>query len=53
MVLANSCESESCIGYGLVDETFQALAGETYYFMVGGYNGAEGGFTITVNCEDG
>jgi hypothetical protein len=52
LVLNSTCEPDSCLGYGLTDETFEAVAGETYFLVVAGYNGAEGGFTLTVECED-
>jgi len=44
------CLPTGCIAYGLNDVTFDAKAGTTYYVVVDGWAGAEGSYTITVEC---
>lgn len=49
-----ACDSQTCIGYTLSSgTTFAATPGTTYYFVVDGYNGANGTFTLNVACSDG
>ncbi len=47
------CASDNCIGVGSLSVTFSAVQGETYYLVVDGYQGAEGNYTINVNCAGG
>jgi cysteine-rich repeat protein len=44
------CDPQTCIAHGNVSTTFQAQGGETYYIVVDGRNGAEGSYTIDLNC---
>ena len=44
------CDPAKCIGFGLDGATFAATKGKTYYFVVDGYSGAEGEYTISVDC---
>jgi cysteine-rich repeat protein len=44
------CDISSCLDFGDQSVEFQAVAGTTYYFIVDGYNGAEGPFSINVTC---
>ena len=46
------CNSAKCMMYdiGSGSVTFDAVAGSTYYFVVDGYNGAQGTYTISVDC---
>jgi hypothetical protein len=44
------CLPESCIAWGMKEVSFDATAGQTYYLVVDGFNGAEGTYTITVDC---
>jgi hypothetical protein len=46
------CNDDSCSSLRST-VTMQAVAGGTYYFAVGGYNGATGIFTVVVNVGDG
>jgi len=47
------CDSDQCIGYTLgAGTTFSATPGTTYFFVVDGFNGADGSFTINVACSD-
>ena len=50
-----SCKPGNCIASGVSvgDEsvTFDALAGETYYIVVDGYQGANGSFDIELTCQ--
>jgi len=56
-----TCTPDNCIAWDFSEVKFLAEAGETYYFVVDGYAGAEGTYAITVecppdvegNCEDG
>jgi len=52
MVLAGGdlCDPEECIAYDFDEVTFDAEAGTLYYLVVDGWNGAEGTYTITVEC---
>ena len=49
-----TCSSTQCLfddsGSGSV--TFDAVAGSTYYFVIDGYNGAQGTFTISLDCGE-
>ncbi len=47
------CASSNCVEYGSLSATFTAVAGETYYLVVDGYQGAEGNYTITLDCAGG
>jgi cysteine-rich repeat protein len=44
------CDIGNCVAYGNTSAEFLAMAGSTYYFVVDGYNGAQGPFSITVTC---
>ena len=44
------CLPENCVDWGMSEVTFEAVAGETYYLVVDGFAGAEGSYTITVEC---
>lgn len=46
----NVCDPQNCLGYGLDEVQFQAVAGTTYYFVVDGYNGEMGWYTIALEC---
>ena len=45
------CAPMDCIAWGQKKVTFPAEGGETYYFVVDGYHGAEGSFNIEVRCS--
>jgi hypothetical protein len=49
-VLDQSCTSDSCVAYGNVSADFEAIAGETYYFVVDGYYGDAGEYELEVSC---
>ncbi|MFH2007871.1 MAG: DUF4215 domain-containing protein [bacterium] len=49
---AGSCEASNCIEYGGVSTTFVALTGSIYYLVVDGYYGAQGPFSIHVQCGE-
>ena len=54
MVLADtdgSCSASQCVAWGDSAVSFDAVAGQTYYLVVDGYNGAQGSFTIDLVCE--
>ena len=44
------CDPDVCVDFGLSEVTFEAEAGLTYYFVVDGWAGAEGSYTITLEC---
>jgi len=46
----HGCNPLDCIAWGLKKVTFPAEAGETYFFVVDGYAGAQGSFDIEVAC---
>ncbi len=50
---AGSCQSTNCLAYGSTSATFAATVGETYYFIVDGYLGVEGVYTLDVSCGGG
>ena len=54
MVLAGGgeglCDPDECLAYGFSTVTFDAEAGALYYLVVDGFAGAEGTYTITVEC---
>lgn len=45
-----ACLSQNCLAYGDVTANFSALAGQIYYLLVDGYNGAIGNYTISITC---
>jgi len=45
-----SCDTTNCLTYGDDGAAFQSQAGHTYYVIVDGRNGAEGPFSLTLNC---
>ena len=51
MITEGDCSAYTCIDYGDSSAEFEVLAGETYYFVVEGYSGAAGPFTLTVKCQ--
>jgi len=44
------CEQNGCIAYGDQSITFPAIAGALYYVVVDGYAGAQGPYSIAVEC---
>jgi hypothetical protein len=48
--LGAGCDPATCIAYGNMEATFDAVAGQTYYLAVDGYMGAVGEFTIYLDC---
>ena len=46
------CTDDGCVAYGNTDATFDAVAGETYHFVVDGFFGAAGSFVLGVECGD-
>ena len=48
----SGCETDDCVEYGDMDTTFVALAGSTYYVIVDGFNGAQGPFSLHLQCGD-
>jgi cysteine-rich repeat protein len=45
------CDANGCVSHGDNTVTFAATAGETYYVIVDGFNGASGSYTIDLACE--
>lgn len=45
-----NCDPMNCLDWDFDTLTFDALEGATYYFVVDGYFGAEGDYTIEVTC---
>jgi hypothetical protein len=48
--VGTGCDADQCLAYGNSSATFTAVAGQTYYLVVDGYNGAAGSFTLEVGC---
>jgi len=44
------CDPDLCVATGFSEVSFDAVAGTTYYLVVDGWAGAEGSYTITVDC---
>jgi uncharacterized repeat protein (TIGR01451 family) len=44
------CNSEKCLAFGDTEATFEVSAGQTYYLVVDGFEGAVGNYTLTVDC---
>jgi hypothetical protein len=47
-----SCSSDQCLDYdfGPTGVSFEAEAGKTYFLVIDGFNGAQGSYTIAVDC---
>ena len=45
-----TCNGEQCVAFGLGGVTFDAVEGTTYYLVVDGFNGAQGTYTIGIEC---
>ena len=52
-VLAPECNATDCLVHDDLIASFDAAAGQTYYIVVDGYEGAVGDYTISVDCLDG
>jgi len=50
--ILGSCDEDDCIAYGNTSATAEDLAAGTYYIVVDGYNGAECGYTLAVECTE-
>jgi len=53
--ILSSCEADACLAYGNTVAEFADAPPDTYYIVVDGYNGAQGGYTLTVDnisCEN-
>ena len=46
------CDPGNCLGFGEDNITFDAVAGETYFIVVDGYQGAEGSYSIALDCPE-
>ncbi len=44
------CSQDSCIGFGNTTTQFSAIAGRTYFIVVDGFLGAEGPYSISLDC---
>lgn len=47
----NSCNSSNSLGYGDSQVTFNVTAGQQYYLVVDGYNGATSNYNLSVSCS--
>lgn len=47
---SGTCLASLCLDSGLSSVTIDAVAGQTYFVVVDGYNGEEGEYTITTSC---
>jgi hypothetical protein len=52
-IVAPGCNATNCLAYGDVTASFDAVAGQPYYIVVDGYQGAVGDYTISVSCPAG
>ena len=48
---ASGCEGTSCAAFGSTSASFSVQAGESWYVVVDGYNGAVSDFDLTVTCN--
>jgi hypothetical protein len=48
--VSGGCDGNNCIDYGHNCVTFDATAGESYYLVVDGYQGAQSSYDIEVTC---
>jgi len=46
------CSPGNCIAYHNTSATFNVVAGETYYLVVDGYQGAISDYTLSVTCSE-
>jgi len=44
------CDTSSCVGHNFNSATFEAIAGHLYYLVVDGFNGAEGPYSVALDC---
>ncbi len=49
-VLTQACVPETCIAFGHVAATFNAVPGTEYFIVVDGYERAAGQFVLTITC---
>jgi len=47
------CDPSQCIAYGFTTAIFDVVAGGNYFIVVDGYQGADGDYSIHLNCECG
>jgi hypothetical protein len=47
---AGGCDGNNCVSYGNNCATFDAVAGETYFLVVDGYQGALSSYDIDLTC---
>ncbi len=50
-ILADQCSSNACIAFENLAAVAPVEAGNTYYVVVDGYNGAVGNFNLSIACE--
>jgi hypothetical protein len=50
--ILGSCDENDCLAHGDATAMTGCLESGTYYIVVDGYNGAESGFTLSVECVD-
>ncbi len=46
----SGCNPATCLDWDFDTVTFDAVAGHTYYFVVDGFESAEGDYTISLSC---
>lgn len=49
----SGCSGQNCIANGDYSTTFSAIAGNKYYIVVDGYQGAVSNYSINVACDSG
>jgi hypothetical protein len=50
LVLEGGCEARRCVAFGAQSATFRTQPGREYFVVVDGYGGAEGDFTLRLDC---
>ena len=48
--VAQTCTIQDCVAYGNLEIAFDVTAGTPYFFVVDGFGGAEGAYSISVKC---
>ncbi|MEO1259829.1 MAG: GEVED domain-containing protein [Bacteroidota bacterium] len=51
LIILDACSESNCLDQGLSSVTVANASAGMYYIVVDGYNGAQGNFTLTVNCS--
>lgn len=51
IIILDACSESNCLAQGLTSVSVSNASAGMYFIVVDGYNGAEGNFTLSVNCS--